>query len=140
MQTGTVQMTKGCETNPNKFTVSCGDGMAGEPTEIIVPILRQESDARWHLIGTGFFINIRGLIASAKHVLSDVIDEDGNAFAGISILQFLPDNAYIMRPLIRGSVHNVADVGVAIAAPVTPSLPKGSQRSSPRSPISSSAP
>jgi hypothetical protein len=90
-----------------------------DPNEVIFPIVQQEPNGLFRLIGTGFFITDDGLFASAKHVLLDVIDEAGNQTAPIGLVQFLPGDHYLLRPILRCVSHDLADVAVGVAAPIT---------------------
>jgi len=101
------------------FRAVDGNGETVEPNEVIFPIVRQEAGGRFRLIGTGFFITDNGLFASAKHVLLDVIDEKGNQTALIRLIQFLPGDHYVLRPILRCVSHEIADVAVGVAASVT---------------------
>lgn len=107
------------EAPPTAFRAVDGDGQPVEPNEVIFPIVRQERNARFRLIGTGFFITDNGLFASAKHVLLDVIDKAGNQTAPIGLFQFLPGDNFLLRPILRCVSHDLADVAVGVAAPMT---------------------
>jgi len=107
------------EIPPTAFRAIDGNGQTVNPNEVIFPIVRQDANGRFRLIGTGFFITDNGLFASAKHVLLDVLDETGKQEAPIGLVQFVPGNRYALRPILRCVSHDVADVAVGVAAPMT---------------------
>lgn len=86
-------------------------------SEAVFPIVKLESEGQFRLIGTGFFIAENGVFATAKHVLMDVFDEGDRQTHPISFIQFLPDNRYILRPVLRCTSNTIADVSVGVAAP-----------------------
>ena len=83
--------------------------------EAVFPILRQLSSGEWQLIGTGFFITTNGIFATEKHVLMDVLDR-GRQINPIALIQFLPQDKYLLRPIIRCATHEFADVAIGVAA------------------------
>jgi hypothetical protein len=89
------------------------------PDEAIFPIVAQAPDGRFRLVGTGFFIAENGVFATAKHVLLDVFDRKGTQTAAIGLVQFLPGDQYLLRPILRCVSHEIADVAVGIAAAAT---------------------
>ena len=95
------------------------DGNRNEinPSKAIFPILKENSLGNFHLIGTGFFITDNGIFVTAKHVLLDVIDKNGEQTHPIFLIQFLGDG-YIKRPILRCTSHEVADITVGISAPI----------------------
>lgn len=95
-----------------------GHGNVVDPETTIFPILKQDGDdGALHLIGTGFFIAENGIFATAKHVLLDVIDANGVQTHPIVLVQFL-GGSYVIRPILRCTSHETADVSVGIAAPM----------------------
>lgn len=88
-------------------------------THTIFPIVKQVEGGDIQLIGTGFFIAGNGVFATAKHVLFDVLDDNGQQTFPIGIFHFFPDDQFIIRPVLRCSHNTVADVAIGIAAPVT---------------------
>lgn len=100
-----------------KIGAKDGNGNIVDPCVTIFPILKQAKDTRFYLIGTGFFIADNGIFATAKHVLLDVIDANGIQTHPIVLIQFL-GGSYIIRPILRCTSHDVADISVGIAAPM----------------------
>lgn len=86
-------------------------------SEAVFLIVKQEPDGQFQLIGTGFFIAENGVFATAKHVLMDVLDGDERQTHPIGLIQFLPGNQYILRPIDRCTSNTIADVSVGVAKP-----------------------
>ena len=84
----------------------------------IFPIIKHDAYSSISLIGTGFFIAENGILLTAKHVLMDVIDKNGVQNHAISLIQFI-DGSYVIRPILRCTSHEVADISVGIAAQMT---------------------
>ena len=82
-----------------------GDGNVIEPNKAIFPIIKENSHGDFYLIGTGFFITNSGIFVTAKHVLLDVIDKNGEQTHPIFLIQFLGDG-YIKRPILRCTLHS----------------------------------
>jgi hypothetical protein len=95
-----------------------GNGVVANPNEVIFPIIKQLDSGEFALIGTGFFITDNGIFATAKHVSLDVLDRDGNQCFPIGFMQFLPDNKYILRRILRCTSNTIADVAVGVAEPM----------------------
>jgi hypothetical protein len=106
------------EASPGAYGFRTADGQIVNPGHSIFPIVKVFKK-RVHLVGTGFFITSDGLFVTAKHVLMDPFDGDGRVKYSIGIFQFVPDNIYIPRPILRFSAHPFADVAVGVAAPMT---------------------
>lgn len=87
-----------------------------DPVHTIFPILKCV-DGQWHLIGTGFFIAGYGIFATAKHVLLDVCDKDGEATCAIGILHSLPGR-YFFRRIVHVCWSSIADVAIGIVDPM----------------------
>lgn len=85
----------------------------------VVPICRSEPGGSMQYLGTGFFITNIGVFATAKHVLMDVIDQNGKTVAGVSALHFLPGDIYYHRQIIRFYAHDNADVALGVLAPMS---------------------
>jgi hypothetical protein len=106
------------EASPDAYGIRTGDGKSANPTHAIFPIVRYDAENRMHLIGTGFFISINGLFVTARHVLMDVFDANGQQQYPIGIIQFLSNDTWIQRPILRCASHRIADVAVGVAAPM----------------------
>jgi hypothetical protein len=101
------------QADPNDFVVTNDLGVATDPHRAIVPIIKQDRNANFELVGTGFFIAQSALVATAKHVARDFVDRDGNATHSIGIFHFLGDGQCLLQPFIQGIEHNAADVAIA---------------------------
>jgi hypothetical protein len=56
---------------------------------------------------------------SAKHVLTAAVDlKTGEQLFPVGILHFKGDGTYLIRPILRFTIHPTADVAVATAAPM----------------------
>ncbi len=113
-----LHAAKAGEADQSRFTAQDETGKPATPGEAIVPILKQIQGNKWQLIGTGFFITVNGLVATAKHVLMDVLDNTGTQTHPIAIFQFLSNDIFIIRPLLRCVVNNASDVAIGVAAPM----------------------
>jgi hypothetical protein len=94
-----------------------GEGNRADLTKAIFPILKKDKYGDFYLIGTGFFFTDNGIFVTAKHVLLDVIDENGGQTHSIFLVQFL-EEGYLYRPILRCTSHEVADITVGISAPM----------------------
>lgn len=83
----------------------------------IVPIIKVSLDGRPSLIGTGFFITSRGLLVTAKHVITDNINDIGNDAGGIGALLLDHQNFGQYLPLAWTSWHSVADIAISDTRP-----------------------
>lgn len=84
--------------------------------EVVFPIVKHVG-GKIELIGTGFFICNIGVFVTAKHVLMDVLDDDGNQVHPIAGIQFFGDNKYIIRPVLRCTSNTESDISVGVLAP-----------------------
>jgi hypothetical protein len=82
------------------------------------PIIKQDEGGQLRLLGTGFLISTNGLFVTAKHVLMDVLDVSGKQRYPIGMLQFLPGNRFVQRPILRCSTNSKSDVAIGVAAPM----------------------
>lgn len=99
--------------NTKDFLGCSGNRTIAEPTESIFPIIKQDrSSKKFSVVGTGFFISWQGLIMTAKHVLKDAIKKR-KVNDPIGICQFLPNNKYIIRHIVKGYWSEGSDVAVA---------------------------
>lgn len=92
------------------------------PGSVIIPIFRHVDSDSAKLVGTGFFVTRNGIFATAKHVLTDVLNAKDQPEAGLFVIQFLPDNGYIIRNVTTMVIHPVADVGLCVLRPAQHNL------------------
>lgn len=85
----------------------------------IFPIVRSDEKGHFHLLGTGFYITTNGLFVTARHVLMAPLDSNEQQKYPIGILQFMPDNTYYVRPILRFARHGTADLALGVAAPMS---------------------
>jgi Trypsin-like peptidase domain len=104
------------------YDVTTGEGLPTLPDFSIFPIVRHD-DNKMRMVGTVFFITTNGLFVTAKHVLQDVLDKKGNQTAPIGIIQFLPRNMWIYRPVDRYGYHRTADIAIGVPGPLPQSAP-----------------
>jgi len=92
------------------------DDNEAKGSEAIFPILKK-ADGKFEMVGTGFFICNVGVFVTAKHVLEDVLDENGVPQYPIGAVQFMPNDKYILRHVIRCCSNTKSDISVGILAP-----------------------
>jgi hypothetical protein len=105
------------EARHGDYGVTTGEGAPTQPDLGVFPIVRHDEN-RIRMIGTGFFVTTNGLFVTAKHVLHDVMNRDGNQIAPIGIIQFLPNNGYVYRPVDRYGFHRTADIAIGVPVPL----------------------
>lgn len=102
----------------NLYRARSGDGKDIDLGYAIFPIVSQHENGTFVPIGTGFFVAEQGIFITAAHVVTAVLDQQGNATAPFGIFQFLPDGQYCIRQIHRATRHLVADVAVGVAIPM----------------------
>jgi Trypsin-like peptidase domain len=101
------------------YSAKDGDGEEANFDQSIFPIIWSDDRGHFHLLGTGFYITTNGLFVTARHVLMDPLDSKEKQKYPIGILQFMPDDTYYVRPILRFARHETADVALGAAAPMT---------------------
>lgn len=100
-----------------EFVFTTDDGIPAKGSEAIFPILKVEA-GQWAAIGTGFFISTNGVFLTAWHVLKEALNDEGTMNCdGIAAFQFLPDNHYLIRPVLRSCHHRKSDIAIGVLAP-----------------------
>lgn len=97
-----------------------GTGQAAQGQEAVIPICTVDKRGRIECIGTGFFIGVHGIFVTAKHVVREVLDEDGNQILdedenvrfGLMIFHLISPNSIVTREIIKISFHGDDDVAV----------------------------
>lgn len=97
------------------YIAKTGKGEKSDLNFAIFPILKQV-DGESLFIGTAFFITNTGIFVTAKHVINDVLNEEGKQKYPIVGLQLLPDNKYIIRQVLRCHSNTKSDVVVGVLA------------------------
>lgn len=67
----------------------------------------------------GLFYYSQWHLRYSKTCFEDVLDDRNKQKCPIKIVQFLPTNSFVFRPVLRCTLHNNADVGIGLAAPGT---------------------
>jgi hypothetical protein len=101
-----------------RYRARAGDGKHADLGHAIFPIVTQREDGIFEPIGTGFFVAENGIFLTAAHVVTAVLDNDGNVTGPFGLFQFLPGGQYYVRPIHRATRHLVADVAVGVAVPM----------------------
>ena len=86
-----------------------------EPGEVVVPILQEVGFRRLKVVGTGFYITRYGLVATAKHVIQEMIARDGRTLLPGVVPHLGPENRMFMRTIRQAYLLNDADVAVVQA-------------------------
>lgn len=89
------------------------NGKPGHPRETIFPIFRIDEGNRYFLVGTGFFIADRGVFATAKHIIEDFCDMNGELKCDLVVIHF-HDNEFVVRNVGGFALHPKADVAVGV--------------------------
>jgi len=108
------------ETNMAIANFISGDGQTSQGQEVVIPICTVDEHNRIECIGTGFFISVYGIFATAAHVVKDILDKDGNppvdadgnSTVGLMTFHFIPPNTIALREINKISFHNRDDVAV----------------------------
>jgi hypothetical protein len=99
-----------------RFQSTAADGSVADPNQAIFPIVSQDEDDRLTAIGTGFFIAHNGVFVTARHVIDEILNDDGVPTKRFGLIQLLPDNTYYLRGIQQTTRHVKADVAVGVAA------------------------
>lgn len=98
------------------YSFSDADGNQAEtPERAIFPILKKSQfgpDGNIEFLGSGFFVAYDGWFITAKHVLTDVLDEKGNLTTPITVFQLMGDGSYHFRPIQKVWLHGESDICV----------------------------
>lgn len=106
------------QATPGRYKAKSGDGEDADLGHAVFPIVSQRADGTFVSIGTGFFVAENGVFVTAAHVVTAVLDNDGNASGPFGLFQFLPSGQYQVRPIHRAIRHLVADVAIGVATPM----------------------
>lgn len=101
------------------YIIRSDDGKDADIGHAIFPIVSQLQDGTFVPIGTGFFVAEQGIFVTAAHVVTAVLDDQGNVNGPFGLFQFLPGDHYYVRRIHRATRDLVADVAVGVAIPMT---------------------
>lgn len=87
------------------------------PEEAIFPIMKEIDKENWEIIGTDFYLTPNGVIATARHVLADVINEIRNKQKHtVFLAHFYEGNKWLARHITQAILANDADVALGLPA------------------------
>lgn len=110
--------------DPNTWGFSADHGPLPNPVGHTFPLLSHNSDGRWRLIGTGFYISKDGLFVTAKHVIEDVLSGDRQK-EPLAIFHFQSESElfgpqhFSIRPIAQCWLGENADIALGVAAQAT---------------------
>lgn len=106
--------------SPREAYVARVDGGAEiAPNEAVFPLLAQERDGSFRLIGTGFFVAQGAIFVTAGHVVADVQDEDGTALLPLAAVQFLGEDRHMLRSVHVATRSPRCDVAIGYLSPLS---------------------
>jgi hypothetical protein len=116
----------GGEADPNVWHFSrLGEqGPLPNPIGHTFPLLTHDTDGRWCLIGTGFYINDTGFFVTARHVVDEVLRE-GVQIRPLVILHLSSETGlfgpseFQLRPIRQCWLSDAEDVALGVAAQAT---------------------
>lgn len=109
MTTPSRDWKKSPSTVTGKVEWASDDGPPPDPREVIVPLIRRTEGRRYEVTGTGFFITVYGLVATACHVLDEFVTGGGFALQAAR-----GDTSVAYHRRLRAVTRNQQfDVGVA---------------------------
>jgi len=101
----------------NHISMMDGSGNIVKEILAIFPIIKETDPEHWEIIGTGFYITANGIVATARHVLADVIDENKKKQKhAIFLAHFYEKNKFLIRPIVKAILSNEADVALGLPA------------------------
>jgi hypothetical protein len=101
------------------------DGLPVHPGEGVVPIMKELQPGQLKIIGTGFWITRYGLLATAKHVVEDLMDDTGGALGAAYVCHLAGDDVVHLRKIRRAHLLASADVAIAQADNFVEKYPDG---------------
>ena len=116
----------GGEVDPNAWHFSRlgEDGPLPNPTGHTFPLLTHDSDGRWRVVGTGFYINDGGFFVTARHVIEDVL-QDGEQISPLVVIHLRSESGlfgpseFLLRPIRQCWLGDPEDIALGVMAPTT---------------------
>jgi hypothetical protein len=103
---------------PRSAYVARVDGGAEiHPNEAVFPLLAQEEDGSFRLVGTGFFIAQAAIFLTAAHVVEDAENEEHVPVQPLCAVQFRPDGTYLLRSVHVAARNARSDVAIGYLNP-----------------------
>jgi len=107
------------EAPQDRFGFKTEHGEQADPSLAIFPIIKWEHDSQIDVLATGFFIG-PNIFVTARHVIEAAFDRrTGKQACSLGMIHFYRTGRYLIRPILRGMSHRVADVTVGVVAPMT---------------------
>jgi len=101
---------------PEKWKFHSSSGRITSNADGIFPIMKQEENGDFLLVGTGFFVSANGMFITAKHVLRDVCNEQGIPEKAIGGFHFREDGTYFPREVLKAWSSGKTDLSIGILA------------------------
>ena len=92
-----------------------GDGTPIQPGDGSIPIMKEISEGKLAVIGTGFYITRYGLFLTAKHVLDELVDKEGHFSSVAYVLHLADENSVHLRRILTITLLNPADLATGQA-------------------------
>jgi hypothetical protein len=89
-----------------------GDGEEILPGVAVVPILKEIAAGHLKVAGTGFFVTRYGLLATARHVIEDLVDQKTQQLSRAFVFQQVAEDGTLLRRIQRATISPTADVGL----------------------------
>jgi hypothetical protein len=92
-----------------------GDGRPVQPGDGIVPIVKELSRGYLSVVGTGFYVTRYGLLVTAKHVVEELVNEDGASLGVSFVFHLAGEKGVHLRKLCKAHILKASDVAVVQA-------------------------
>ena len=91
------------------------DGAEAEGSYAVFPLCEQAPAGGMRFLGTAFFLTTNGLFATARHV---VMRRENEPHEPMVAMHMLPNNVFVMRPVLMIAPSRRYDVAVGALAPM----------------------
>jgi hypothetical protein len=97
------------------------DGGKHDWMHFVFPIMKYfPKDETYQPVGTGFFISSIGLFVTARHVIADLLEQDGTIRSVLVATHLLSNGERTLRSVERFFVHDVTDIAIGFLKPTAP--------------------